>query len=110
MHPATLFFVFVIGVFIIAQAAITLKMIQAQSAPDKNAYNFSMLMLFSGIAMVLFASVASAMAFKGKGGAAPAVSGAPSAAAGSLTAPPAPAAAALQPNQLAALAQLLKTK
>jgi len=110
MHPATLFFVFVIGVFIIAQAAITLKMIQAQPTPDKNVYNFTMLMLFSGIAMVLFSSVASAMAFKGKG-ATVVVSGGPSAAAGSLTAPVAPASAPLAPNQVTALAQqLLRAK
>jgi hypothetical protein len=102
---------FILGVFIIAQSAITLKMLQAESSPNKNVYNFTMLMLFSGIAMVLFASVASAMAFKGKGGAAPAAGGAPSAAAGSLTAPAAPAAAALSPNQTQALlAQLLKAK
>ena len=111
MHPAMLVTLFILGVFIIAQASITLKMIQAQSAPDKNAYNFSMLMLFSGIAMVLMSSIW--LALKMKGGsknAAAAVGGAASAAAGSLTAPPAPAAAAVQPNQLAALAQLLKTK
>ena len=67
MHPAMLVTLFILGVFIIAQSAITLKMLQAESSPNKNVYNFTMLMLFSGIAMVLGSSIGLAMKIKGGG-------------------------------------------
>lgn len=107
MHPATLVLLFIIGVFVLAQSAIMLKALQGQTNPDKNVYNFTMLMLFSAIVLILGSAVGLAMTLKGGKGGAAANPTAPSAAAGAASATPGLAAAPAGPNA-ATIATLLK--